>query len=110
MRMRSPILLVLLSIGCLGIAGNLHGQQSDGETGRKILRKVDPQYPQVARKMNLGGTVKMVAVVGPDGSVKRIEPVGGSPLLMQAAQNAVSQWKFAAGAESRETVELHFTP
>ena len=110
MRMRSPILLVLLAIGCLGTAGNLRGQQSAEETGRKILRKVDPQYPQVARKMNLGGTVKMVAMVGPDGSVKRIEPVGGSPLLMQAAQNAVAQWKFAPGAESRETVELHFTP
>jgi outer membrane biosynthesis protein TonB len=60
--------------------------------------------------MNLGGTVKMIAVVGADGTVKRIEPVGGSPLLMQAAQNAISQWKFAAGAESREIVELHFTP
>ena len=110
MRMRSPILLVILSIGCLGIVGTLHGQQSAGETGRKVLRRVDPQYPQVARKMNLGGTVKMVAMVGPDGSVKKIEPVGGSPLLMQAAQNAVSQWKFAPGPESRETVELRFTP
>jgi outer membrane biosynthesis protein TonB len=60
--------------------------------------------------MNLGGTVKVIAVVGPDGSVKRVEPVGGSPLLVQAAQNAVTQWKFAAGVESRETVELHFTP
>ena len=60
--------------------------------------------------MNLGGTVKMVAVVAADGSVKKIEPVGGSPLLMQAAQNAVSQWKFAPGPESRETVELRFTP
>ena len=60
--------------------------------------------------MNLGGTVKVVAVVAPDGSVKRVEPLGGSPILVQAAQNAVTQWKFAPGTESRETVELHFTP
>lgn len=110
MRMRSPLMVLFLSVGCFGFAGQLQGQQATGETTRKVIRKVDPQYPQVARKMNLGGTVKMIAVVGADGTVKRIEPVGGSPLLMQAAENAISQWKFAAGAESREIVELHFTP
>jgi membrane protein involved in colicin uptake len=34
--------------------------------------------------------------------------MGGSPILVQAAEDAVSQWKFVPGAESRETVELHF--
>jgi outer membrane biosynthesis protein TonB len=60
--------------------------------------------------MGLGGTVKVVAVVGPDGSVKKVEPVGGSPILVQAAETAISQWKYAPGAESQESVELHFTP
>lgn len=60
--------------------------------------------------MNLGGTVKVVAVVAPDGSVKKVDPVGGSPILVQAAQSAISQWKYAPGSESKETVELHFTP
>jgi outer membrane biosynthesis protein TonB len=60
--------------------------------------------------MNLGGVVKVVAVVAADGNVKKVEPVGGSPLLVQAAENAIAQWKFAPGPESREPVELHFTP
>jgi outer membrane biosynthesis protein TonB len=61
--------------------------------------------------MNLGGTVRVIAVVSPDGAVKKVEPLGGSPLLVQAAESAVSQWKFApAGAESREIIELHFVP
>jgi len=60
--------------------------------------------------MNLGGTVKVIAVVASDGSVKKVEPVGGSPILVQAAQSAISQWKYAPGSESKETVELHFTP
>jgi outer membrane biosynthesis protein TonB len=64
----------------------------------------------MARKMMLGGTVKVVALVAPDGNVKKVEPVGGSPLLVQAAQTAISQWKYTAGPESRETVELHFMP
>jgi outer membrane biosynthesis protein TonB len=60
--------------------------------------------------MNLGGTVKVIAVVAADGEVKNVEPVGGSPLLIKAAQDAVSKWKFAPGPESREPVEFHFSP
>jgi TonB family protein len=71
---------------------------------------VEPRYPDVARRMNLSGTVKVVAVVAADGKVKKVQPVGGSPVLVQAAESAVSQWKFAPGAESNETIELHFTP
>lgn len=64
----------------------------------------------MARKIGLGGTVKVVAVVAADGDVKSVEPMGGSPLLIKAAEDAVAKWKFAPGAESRQTVELHFNP
>jgi TonB family protein len=67
-------------------------------------------YPELAKKMNLGGTVRVVAVVAPDGNVKSVEPVGGSPVLLKAAQDAVAKWKFAPGTESKEILELHFTP
>lgn len=67
------------------------------ESNRRVVHRVSPQYPEAARKMRLGGTVRIVAVVGPDGAVKKVEPVGGSPLLVQAAKSAVTQWKFATG-------------
>jgi TonB family protein len=77
--------------------------------GRRILRKTMPNYPDIAKKMNLGGTVKVLATVAPDGTVKTVQPMGGSPLLIQAAEDAVYKWKFAPGnAESKEPVELHF--
>jgi membrane protein involved in colicin uptake len=60
--------------------------------------------------MNLAGTVKVLAVVAPDGSVTRVEPVGGSPILVQAAESAIAKWKYVPGTESKEPVELHFTP
>jgi membrane protein involved in colicin uptake len=61
--------------------------------------------------MSLAGTVKVVAVVTPDGKLKKVEPVGGSPVLLQAAESAVTEWKFApAGSESRDVVEVHFHP
>ena len=60
--------------------------------------------------MNLSGTVRVIAVVGADGDVKAVEPVGGSPVLLRAAEDAVSKWKFAPGTETKEPVELHFNP
>ena len=67
-------------------------------------------YPDIAKRMNLGGTVKVIAVVAADGEVKSVKPVGGSPVLLKAAEDAIAKWKFAPGAESNETVELHFNP
>ena len=59
--------------------------------------------------MNLAGTVKVLAIVAPDGTVKSVQPMGGSPVLIQAAQDAVYKWKFApASAESKEPLELRF--
>ena len=110
MRMRFVALMILVLSICATPLGFAQSEQSPADGGRKVIRRVDPQYPPVARKMNLGGTVKVIALVGPDGSVRKVEPVGGSPLLVQAAENAVSLWRFAPGAESKETVELHFTP
>jgi TonB family protein len=100
-------LVLPLSLGAPGIA---HGQQSAAEGVRRVIKRVEPRYPDMARKINLGGTVKVVAVVASDGNVKKVELLGGSPLLVEAAQTAISQWKYAPGSESRETVELHFIP
>jgi outer membrane biosynthesis protein TonB len=61
--------------------------------------------------MQLSGTVRVVAVVAPDGTVKKVEPMGGSPVLIEASKEAVMNWKFApANSETKETVELHFAP
>lgn len=109
MRTRYFLILGLLFSYCFGTAGPAYCQnESDG--GRKVVRKVEPHYPELAKRMNLSGTVKVIAVVAQDGAVKKVEPVGGSPILVEAAQSAISQWKFAAGAESREPIVLHFSP
>ena len=85
-------------------------QQPSVESRRSVVVRVAPQYPEAARRIGLGGTVKAIAQVGSDGKVKRVAAVGGSPLLVQAAENAIAKWKYAPGGESQETIELHFTP
>ncbi|HME36810.1 MAG TPA: energy transducer TonB [Candidatus Sulfotelmatobacter sp.] len=110
MRIRYILALFLLFSCVVGLAGMAQSQQSSTEV-RKLVRKVDPVYPLMAKKINLSGTVKVFAVVATDGTVKSVEPVGGSPVLVQAAQDAIRQWKFVpAAAESKELVELHFHP
>jgi TonB family protein len=85
--------------------------QSTPTEGRRVIRKAYPTYPEIAKKMNISGTVKVIATVAPDGTVKSIRPMGGSPVLIQAAENAVYKWKYApASAESAEPIELHFDP
>jgi TonB family protein len=110
MRTRLILAAVFVSMCLFGSLATAQSEQSSTDTGRKIVRKVDPQYPAIAKRMNLGGTVRVIAMVSSDGTVKKVDAVGGSPLLVQAAQNAVSLWKFAPGTESKETVELHFVP
>lgn len=110
MWMRYVLALFLLFSSFSGLENRAQGQQANPDSVRRILRQTSPTYPELAKKMNLGGTVKVVAVVMANGDVKSVEPVGGSPVLIKAAQDAVAKWKFAPGTESRESVELHFTP
>jgi len=108
MRMRSVLLIVLC--GFLQFAGWAQGQTAS-DSGRKIVRRVEPRYPEVARRMNVIGTVKVFAVVAADGTVKAVEPVGGSPLLVEVSTLAIKEWKYAAASsETKELIELHFHP
>jgi protein TonB len=79
------------------------------DLGRKIKSKVNPQYPELARKMNVSGSVKLELVIAANGQVKSVKPLGGHPLLIDAAQNAVKQWRYEPGAEGTEVVEIRFT-
>jgi TonB family protein len=82
-------------------------QRSDtAEAGasRKVERKVPPDYPQLAQQMKLKGIVQLEAVVARDGSVKKVKLIGGHPVFVQAALDAVMKWKYVPA--SQETVEL----
>lgn len=79
------------------------------ESKRKVRTRVAPTYPDLARRMNVSGKVKIEVVVAPDGHVKTTRVVGGHPLLVQACQDAVKEWKFApAPEETTQIVEFEF--
>jgi TonB family protein len=83
---------------------------STDESKRKIKTKVAPTYPELARRMSVGGRVKIEVVITPDGHVRSTRVVGGHPLLVQACQDAVKEWKFLPGPEeTTQVVEFNFT-
>jgi TonB family protein len=101
------LLLALVSV----LVPRTFGQQEQTESNRKIVNRVTPQYPQIARTMNLKGNVKAEAVVEPNGVVKSVEVKGGHPVLVRAAQAAIYKWKWApASHETREPIEVRFDP
>jgi TonB family protein len=76
---------------------------------RKIVYKVEPAYPEIVAKMGLHGMVKIKIWIAPDGSVRRLEYVGGHPLLAESALKAIKNWRFQpAEKESTEILEVKF--
>jgi TonB family protein len=76
---------------------------------RKVVRREEPEYPPIAARMNLHGTVKLKIWISPVGTVRRLEYIGGHPMLAESALKAVKTWKYqAAPQESTTVVELKF--
>ena len=81
------------------------------EIDRKTKTKVAPLYPELARRMNITGVVKVQITVSANGSVKNAKLVGGHPVLANVALEAVKKWRFETGPqESTGIVEFRFDP
>ncbi|HWT67314.1 MAG TPA: energy transducer TonB [Terracidiphilus sp.] len=72
---------------------------------RAVKSRVAPVYPEVAKRMKIGGVVKLEVTVDADGKVVDVKPVSGNQMLSGAAQEAVKKWKFAAG-DGQSTVQI----
>jgi len=72
---------------------------------------VTPKYPEYLKNHEIGGVVRLTVVVTANGNVKSVSPVGGNPILVDAAMDAVKQWKYAP-SEASDTfeVKLDFVP
>jgi TonB family protein len=93
----------------LGVILLATGLLAADDAERKAVRHDDPEYPEIAAKMSLHGTVRLKIWIAPDGSVRRLDYIGGHPLLAQSALKAVKNWKYEpASKETTTVVELKF--
>lgn len=89
---------------------SLAGAQTVNDEGkRKVKTKSAPVYPELARRMNIVGKVKVEVVIAPDGRVRNVRAIGGHPVLVQACMDAVKEWKYeAATDETTQIIEFDF--
>lgn len=101
-----------LAIAVLGVSAAIvcvSSAPAYGQEGRKVKSKVDPVYPELARRMNVSGSVKIQITISPSGSVTNTKVIGGHPLLIEAALDAVKKFKYEPGpSETVQTVEFKF--
>src|ERR1700733_2892736 len=75
----------------------------------KMIRQVQPVYPQIAKTAHVQGTVQLHAIISKDGSVQELQYVSGPPLLMKAAMDAVREWRYQPTLLNGEPVEVETT-
>jgi TonB family protein len=104
--LRASLATLLLAICTYQICA-----QSDPsvEDKRPVKRLVQPLVPELARKLNLTGAVKIEVTIAPDGTVKRTRVVGGHPVLASSAESAAQKSTFQPGPrETTEVIEFKF--
>jgi TonB family protein len=72
---------------------------------RKLITRVEPDYPETLKRLNIGGTVRLQVSISAKGNVEDVELLGGNPILGESAAVAVKKWVYAAG-RSRTIAEV----
>ena len=105
----------LLIAGCAAtsapVAWGQAQEPAQEQITRKLKNKVAPIYPELARRMNIVGVVKVQITVEKNGAIKNTKLVGGHPILAGAAIDAVKKWRYESSSEETiGVVEFHFDP
>ena len=97
---RFGLLLLAATLCTIPVRGN------DLETpeSRHARKKVTPVLPEIARRMQLKGIVRLEATVSPAGKVTAVRAIGGHPILVEAATVAIKDWVFEPSAQSDTTL------
>jgi TonB family protein len=97
------------SCGLLAAALSLTTWSLAAQESRKLISSPTPTYPELARKAHLAGTVKVQVVVSADGKIKEVKIIGGHPLLVDAVQETLKNWKYApASGETITVLQFNF--
>jgi len=102
---------VLLTADGLVTAAAAQKVPKADQSSRKLLYRVDPEYPWDLKRAHIGGIVRMDIVISPRGSVDNISVLGGNPILTETATKAVKRWRYApADSETILRVNVEFNP
>ena len=95
----------------LAVALSLGRASLQAQEGRKALSNPAPVYPEMAKRIHLTGVVKVQVVIGADGRIKEKNFIGGHPVLVNAVEETLKNWKYApASGETTTQLEFNFRP
>jgi protein TonB len=60
----------------------------------RLIHRVEPVYPALARQAGVSGEVRLEAIIAEDGTIRQLRVLGGHPLLVPSAREAVSRWRY----------------
>jgi protein TonB len=72
----------------------------------RLVKRVIPVYPPMAKAMRISGVVHLTGVIGKDGRIERLQLISGHPMLAQAALEAVREWIYKPTLLNGEPVEV----
>jgi periplasmic protein TonB len=75
----------------------------------RLTNRVQPNYPALARQARITGVVVLHAIIAKDGTISQLEVISGHPLLVQAALDAVKQWRYQPEVLNGDPVEVDTT-
>jgi len=87
-------------------AASTQGGQFQAVT-RKIRLSAPPQYPELAKRMNIQGVARVLLTVAPDGKVSDVKELGGNPVLVSSLVQAVKKWRYEESARE-SIIEVRF--
>ncbi|MCW5980976.1 MAG: energy transducer TonB [Bryobacteraceae bacterium] len=73
---------------------------------RRLLVRVEPEYPPLARAWRITGDVRLQVLISRTGAVTRVRVVSGHPLLTRAATRAVRSWLYSPFQHRGESVDV----
>ena len=79
---------------------------SAGVTSGLLVKRIQPNYPPLARQARIQGTVVLHAVISKEGAIENLTLVSGHPMLAPAAIEAVKQWRYKPYLLNGEPVEV----
>jgi periplasmic protein TonB len=82
---------------------------SSGVSSGMLIRKVQPNYPQLAKQARIQGTVLLQAEISKDGTIQNLQLISGHPMLAPAAIEAVKQWRYKPYLLNGEPVAVETT-
>ncbi|MCU1255133.1 MAG: TonB-like protein [Candidatus Angelobacter sp.] len=110
LRLLKPVFFILIATllwNTLAIPPASSQTSQVQSNARRLKVSVPPEYPELARKMNIQGVARVLLTVTSDGRVVGIKELGGNPVLVASLVQAVRKWKYES-AERESEIEVRF--